>query len=128
MERWPLVEVRMFIYIVLKPKVTGVNMYVNSQHLYIKDWCLLGLLFPSQPCPRYNSLKFLKLENYTFISKVNRKGDFFNNTVKPFYKGHLEDRGKRPLYGEVSVRVKHDTDIFMGFNSFVVKKSAQCNM
>ena len=37
MERWPLVEVPMFIYIVLKPKVTGVNMYVNSQHLYIKD-------------------------------------------------------------------------------------------
>ena len=30
-ERWPSVEVRMFIYIVLKPKVTGVNMYVNSQ-------------------------------------------------------------------------------------------------
>ena len=60
MERWPLVEVRMFIYIVLKPK----------------DWCLLGLLFPSQPCPRYNSLKFPKLENYTFISKVNRKDVF----------------------------------------------------
>ena len=37
MERWPLVEVPIFIYIVLKPKVTGVNMYVNSQHLYIKD-------------------------------------------------------------------------------------------
>ena len=52
----PLVEVRMFIYIVLKPKVTGVNMYVNSQHLYIKDQCFLGLLFPSQPCPRYNSI------------------------------------------------------------------------
>ena len=57
------------------------------------------------------------------MSKMNRKGVFFfNNTVKPFYKGHLGDRGKWPLNGEVSVRVKHDTDIFMGFNSFVVKK------
>ena len=64
MERWPLVEVPMFIYIVLKPKVTGVNMYVNSQHLYIKR---LVSPRPSFSIPAMSPVQF-----YFSSSKITR--------------------------------------------------------
>ena len=80
------------------------------------------------PRPSFSIPAMSPVQFYFSSSKITRVfqrwigGCFFNNTVKPFYKRHLGDRGKWPLYGEVSVRVKHDTDIFMGLNSFVVKK------
>jgi len=64
------------------------------------------------------------LEQYTCILKFNRKGVFFinGNKVETFYNGHPGDLESR-RYGAVSVGVKYDTDIFLGFSIFILKKA-----
>ena len=62
------------------------------------------------------------LEQYTCILKFNRKGVFFinGNKVETFYTLGTEESRR---YGAVSVGVKYDTDIFLGFNIFILKKA-----
>ena len=43
------------------------------------------------------------------------------NKVETFYNGHFGDKESR-RYGAVSVGVKYDTDIFLGFNIFILKR------
>ena len=49
---------------------------------------------------------------------------FFINgdKVETFYNGHLGDKESR-RYGAVSLGVKYDTDIFLGFNIFTLNKA-----
>jgi len=44
------------------------------------------------------------------------------NKVETFYNGHPGDLESR-RYGAVSVGVKYDTDIFLGFSIFILKKA-----
>jgi len=65
------------------------------------------------------------LEQYTCILKFNSKGVFFvinGNKVETFCNGHFGDKESR-RYGAVLVGVKYDTDIFLGFNIFILKKA-----
>ena len=63
-----------------------------------------------------------KLENRTCISKVNRTGVVFliiRSNLSATATLETEEGGR---YGEVSVGVKHDTDIFMGFTEQFCRK------
>jgi len=65
------------------------------------------------------------LEQYTCILKFSRKGMFFLLTVIKSKLSTTATLGTEESrrYGAVSVGVKYDTDILLGFNIFILKKT-----